>query len=224
MLVCISVGPQVLQHDVERMDWFTAATACSICRRRSSSCRRSCRRCLTAVTIIRLQAQTAPTTTTTETGTSTMRTSRSTVHSSPSSIIIIIIIIIISLIQELTKRNFERQLINMSLKSSLFRKLLPSVLKGNEREWQRDWRLCLWSVLSGRSLWRTWWRLLSIFKKRLSSMSAASWDSVGSLCREKKNQRRQQETYSQFTPPDITQLGGEEFWMSSRWLQRHTVR
>jgi len=59
-------------------------------------------------------------------------------------------------------------------------KLLQSVLTVSDREWRRDLRLYVWSVLSGRNWCETWWGLWSMFEKRLSSMSATSWDGVGS--------------------------------------------
>ena len=68
----------------------------------------------------------------------------------------------------------------MCLKSSLFRKSLQSVLTVSDKEWRRDLRLSVSSVLSGRNLCKTWWGLCSMFVKRLSSMPAASWDGVGS--------------------------------------------
>jgi len=58
-------------------------------------------------------------------------------------------------------------------------KLLQSVLIVSDREWRRDLRLYVWSVLSERTLCKTWWGLFSMFAKRLSSMSWGSWG-VGS--------------------------------------------
>jgi len=66
----------------------------------------------------------------------------------------------------------------MSLKSSLFRKLLQSVLTVSDKEWRRDLRLQLWSVLFGRNLCKTWWELLSMFaclRIRLSRRCSSLW-------------------------------------------------
>jgi len=42
----------------------------------------------------------------------------------------------------------------------------------------------VWSVLSGKSCYRTWWRLCCIFANKLSSTSATSWDKKLSYRRE----------------------------------------